>query len=55
VGVGEEESVYINMKRRRRLTPARPAYLARLLPESGQTIMPVIDCTKATAIASEAD
>ena len=26
-----------------------------LLPESGQTIMPVIDCTKATAIASEAD
>ena len=25
-----------------------------LLPESGQTIMPVIDCTKATAIASEA-
>jgi hypothetical protein len=26
-----------------------------LLPESGQTIMPVIDCTKATAIASDAD
>lgn len=52
---GEYENVYI--VRRRRLTTARPAYmyLARLLPESGQMVMLVIDGTAATGMASEGD
>jgi hypothetical protein len=43
VGEGGYENVHI--VRRRRLTTARPAYmyLARLLPESGQMVMLVID------------
>lgn len=45
----------VHIERRRRLTMARPAYLARLLPKSGHMVMLVIDCTKATSRASEGD
>jgi hypothetical protein len=53
--VGEGEESVCTILRRRRLTTARPAYLARLLPESGQMVMLVIDCTTATGMASGGD